>query len=555
MKTKKIFIGIFIFLILFGIFARLYSLNEDFTGEETDFIAPAIAIATTGHPIFYHSEQQPSEIALWHPPMYIYSLGLLFNLLDVSEIVARSLNIIFSFLITGLIFLFCFNLIKGKKGLIIGIISATIFLINYYTLSSSIIVDIDVFSTFFVFGFVYFILRNYQTQEDKYLIFASIFLFFGLCNRYPMMILTYIFIGGYYLSNQDLQKNFKKYLFLGIIPGFIFLFIWAIYSIFVEPGNFFSFIIHNANFGISQVSNLGIYVSSFLLNIAQLIRLITLPMIVLSVLAIANLIKNKSKTIRILLLYIAPTALLFLLVPRPAFGYPRYFLTIMPGIFILIGIFIFQSLSQEKISGKEINLILLTALTSGIILGVLNPQSTIYDSKGLILATNLPDFLFNISASLPILFALFFENKKKTLIIILITLTIVYSIFFGIKLITNESHIRETGVYIQENTSPEDLVIVPKAVGYYTERRFYINDNNKPELDFSISHLKEYFKKSYKNSQMDEQYFWSEDIYSGLYKPIPSEQELQKVKYIVRYSPVKGDPIEKRIGDFYIYKK
>jgi len=87
------------------------------------------------------------------------------------------------------------------------------------------------------------------------------------------------------------------------------------------------------------------------------------------------------------------------------------------------------------------------------------------------------------------------------------------------------------------------------------ERRFYINDNNKPELDFSISHLKEYFKKSYKNSQMDEQYFWSEDIYSGLYKPIPSEQELQKVKYIVRYSPVKGDPIEKRIGDFYIYKK
>ena len=35
---------------------------KDFSGEETEFIKPALAIKNTGFPIFYHSEQQPTDI-------------------------------------------------------------------------------------------------------------------------------------------------------------------------------------------------------------------------------------------------------------------------------------------------------------------------------------------------------------------------------------------------------------------------------------------------------------------------------------------------------------
>ena len=72
MNQKKIFFILIVVLILFGIFARIISLNNDYTAEETEFTRSASAIKNTGHPIFYQSEQVPKELALWHPPMYIF---------------------------------------------------------------------------------------------------------------------------------------------------------------------------------------------------------------------------------------------------------------------------------------------------------------------------------------------------------------------------------------------------------------------------------------------------------------------------------------------------
>ena len=577
---KKIIIILAISLIIFGIFLRVISLDKDFTGEETDFVSPAIAISQTGHPIFYHSEQQPREIALWHPPMYIFLMGLIFKI-SFSEMAARSINFIFSILTAILIFLFCKNILTSKGGKEIGLIASVFFLFNYYILSSSIIIDIDIFSTFFVFGFIYFVIMYSQENKKSYFIFSALFLLFGLANRYPMTILAYVGIGIYYSEilkkphtkvygefpnpknerrthrfsdfKKESKNYFKKYLLIGILASLIFVLIWGVYSTLIEPGNFLSFIKHNSKFGISQFSDLKIYIASFLLNISQFVRLFTIPATILMLSSFIYFFKRKEKEIRTLLIYILSILIFFLIVPRPAFGYPRYFMTIFPGVSILISLFLWENLNEKKFGKKEYVFSSLIFILSFLFLIIFNPQLTNYESDGLILATNIPDFLFNISASIPFILFLFMKDKRKFLILALIALMISYSLFFNFKFINYNSHIKETGEYLNSVTSDDDILIVPKAIGFYSERRYYVNENNKPLLDLSPLYLLNYIQKSYENRKMNEEFFWPGGIYGRLYLPQPSNEELSKVSYVVLYYPAKGIEYERKIGDFYIY--
>ena len=187
---------------------------------------------------------------------------------------------------------------------------------------------------------------------------------------------------------------------------------------------------------------------------------------------------------------------------------------------------------------------------------ILNPQLSNYASNGLIKATNFPDFIFNLLASLPLFFVFGFkkENRKKMIILILIVLILSYSFYFNTKFINYDPKTKEVGEYIKMNTNKSELIISPKAVAYYAERRFYNNENNKPELIFSISYFKTYIEKSWENKEMDDEFFWPKGIYSGFYPPIPSENDLEKASYVISHKNIKNIKLKKKIGDFYIYK-
>jgi len=579
MKQKTILISILIILILFGIFARLISLNNDYTAEETEFTRAASALKNTGHPIFYQSQLHSDKLGLWHPPMYIFLLSVVFLFIE-NEISARLINIIFSLLTSILIYMFCTSLLtfnkdnkynkeNKEKGKIIGLISSAFFLFNYYILSSSVLIDIDALSMFFVFLFVFSILKHQQTKSNLFILIAIISLFFSIWNRYPIAFLVYVGIGLYYLFNKELRKDFAKYFLVGLISGLLFLLSWGIYSTIIEPGTFFSFLSHNVSLGTEQLSNPSIYILSFLLNISQFIRLFTFPATILMLLSYFYLIPKKkekgkrSKIINILAIYTLIIITFFLFVPRPAFGYPRYFLSIFPGISILIGILIYETINNKQtnnqLSKKEILILIISFIISIILLLLLTPQPTIYYSKGLIQSTNIPDFLFNLFATLPLLFVLFTKRSlRRIAIIVLLALVLSYSLYFDYKFITYESHIKEVGLYIHERTNENSVVIVPNAVGHYTQRKFYNNDNNKPRLDFSYSYLNEYFTKSLDNRNMNDPFFWpnEEGIYSGLYLPGILTEDLNNIEYVVKYYEVneEGVELEKRMGEFYIYK-
>lgn len=550
---KKSIVIFLIVVIIFGVFLRLFLLNSEFKGEETDFVKPAESIANNSRPIFYHSEQQPVEIALWHPPMYIYLMGEVFKFWK-GEAAARSINLFFSLLTGLLIYFFCSKIIQ-KNGKEIGLISSAIFFINYYVLSSSIIIDIDVLSMFFVFSFFCCVIYYHKTKKDYLLFLGGISLIGSLANRYPMIIISYAFVFVYYLINPKFKKDVKPFLTIGVLGGAIFLILWGVYSFWMEV-NFFSFLFHNFELGKNQISNFRIYALSFVLNISQIIRLFTLPFILIFLTGIKKIFSKREYYFQILWLYSLSIFVFFLVIPRPAFGYPRYFLTAIPGICILIGIFIYEETQRVKFKDNLFLVGLIIFILSFNTLILLNPQLTSYEGNGLIKATNFPDFLLNLLGTFPVFFVfLFKKDRKKVLIICLITLLLSYSLFFDFKLILHKTNIKEVAEYLKKNTLENDTIITPKAVGYYSERKFYINENTKPELNFSVEYLKKYLVKSWKNRNMDDEFFWSKGLYSGLYNPYPDEEELkQNISYVVLYHPVSGVEYEKKIGQFYVYK-
>jgi len=553
MNQKKIIIIFLLLLLILGVALRLLCIHNDFSAEETDFVKSAIAIKDTGHPKFYISEQQPYELGLWHPPMYILSMAAVFRIFGEGESAARSINIIFSILTAVLIFLFCKKVINDKNNRMIGLISSAIFLVNYYVFSSSILIDIDMLSAFFTLLFLFSIMMNIKSGKKYFLFLAVIGLFFSICNRYVISAAVYAAIGIYLYSKKDFKKYLKRYLFVGICSVAIFIVLWALYSIIIEPGTFFSFLTHNLQLGTEPLSNFSVFIGSFVINIAQFIRLTTLPGVILIILAFLAAFKMKENTTKILLIYSVVSLALFFIIPRPAYGYPRYFLTAFPTISILIGIYLNKNLGN--FSKKQTIIGILAFLSSLTLLILLNPQSTIYMSNGLIKATNLPDFCFNLLASVPLVFVCAFKKheKKIAIIVILIALFLSYNAFFDAKKVMYNGHIKDVGLYLKEKTSENDLIIAPKAVGYYAQRKFYINDNNKPELDLSYSSIKDYIQKSIDNPKMDDEFFWPNGYFRGIFPPQPSEEILKHAKYAVLYHPVENNAPEIKISEFYIY--
>ncbi len=556
-SKKKIIIYLSLLILVLGILLRLAALNNEITGEESDFILPAKSIAETSHPIFYQAEQVPKETALWHPPMYIFILSSIIHF-STNEVLIRSLNVTAILLTSVLIYFFCLNFLK-KDGKIIGILSAALFLINYYVLSSSILIDIDVLSTLFVFSFVFFTLMSFKEKTNLSFLLSIFSFVFALANRYPIAILVYTGIFILIILNKQTRMYYKKYLIAGVSAGLIFLLIWTFYSTVIEPGTFLYFIHHNAQLGASQLLSAKVYLFSFALNISQIIRLFTLPAVLLFLISVYFIYKKKDFEIRAILFYTLSASILFIIVPRPAFGYPRYFLTAMPGLFILISIFFYEIYTAKQDLKKNILYASIIGIASLIILILLNPQLTLYRSDGLIKATNLPDFLFNICGTLP-LFLIFFaknKNRKVLFILSLFALLISYSLYFDIKFALNDSHIKETGDYLKANTDSSDIIIAPKAVAYYSERKFYINDYYKPSLDkLSFGYFLEYFTESNRNKKMDTSFFWGNDSYGGVFYSnyTAPDKKLYEASYVVLNYRLDDRTYEKKIGDFYIYK-
>lgn len=555
-QFEHILAAILIAAILFGVILRVMNLTKDITAEESDFVKPAIAIIETGRPLFYHSGQQPHELALWHPPLYIFTLSL-FLRGGTSEIVARLPNFIAIVGTALFISLFVYLSSVSRKKKLIALALAAFFLINYYVLSSSMIIDIDGFATFFTTGFVVCAALAVAKNENKLFIPASFFLIFAIANRFQIALAVYCAIGFYLLLDKNSKNHRVSYIVAGIVAVTLFSLTWAYYSTVVEPGNLFSFIKHNSKLGSELMSSSFLYLSSFILNLVQFAKLFTFPATILLGMSVVHTIRKKNRALNIILISTLTIFLLFVLIPRPAFGYPRYFASMLPSASILIIVLISDAVKKIKITPLFISTLIISSAIYCAFIVLTGDSPALYRSDGLIQATKISSVLIPLIAVCIICFEAVIPRvraKKELFIILLFLTSCIHSAYFDIIYTAYEPAIKDVGEYLKEKTPPDGIVLCPKAVGYYYGREFFVNDYTKPRLEFSPAHLQEYIWRTFQNPSLDTEFFWNDDLYGGINPPQPSSETLQKVVYVVRYNQIERIPAEKKIGSFYIYR-
>jgi hypothetical protein len=128
-------------------------IGKPFVYDDVNFALGAQAVAQTGLPYgnqgyLLHLTDQREQWALWHPPLYIYALGLTMALFGSGEGATRGLGVLCQLLAAGLAFdlarrLAADGTASRSTGLAAGALAVALFLLTPLTVQSALVLDID----------------------------------------------------------------------------------------------------------------------------------------------------------------------------------------------------------------------------------------------------------------------------------------------------------------------------------------------------------------------------------------------------------------------------
>ncbi len=143
-------------------------LDKPFVYDDVNFAFGARAIAETGRPYgnqgyLLHLYQEREQWALWHPPLYLYTLGLVVAVFGTSEAAARGLGVACQLLSAALTFDIarrCLPEAPAARRDAAAVLAVALFLLCPLTAQSALILDIDnTVLMLLLTGFVWLTLR------------------------------------------------------------------------------------------------------------------------------------------------------------------------------------------------------------------------------------------------------------------------------------------------------------------------------------------------------------------------------------------------------------
>ncbi len=136
--TTGTWFAVICFLLVFAIGA-----SKPLQLDNMDFPAVGEATAQKGVPVYYRGEQNPEHLGLYHPPLYIYTLALWFNVFGAGPAQARLFGASCVLLYGLCILLLLRTLFGADYARRAAPWFWLIFLLNAYTIQSASITDID----------------------------------------------------------------------------------------------------------------------------------------------------------------------------------------------------------------------------------------------------------------------------------------------------------------------------------------------------------------------------------------------------------------------------
>jgi hypothetical protein len=130
-----------------------WQIDKPYVYDDVSFILGARAVADTGLPYgnqgyLLHLYWLRDQWALWHPPLYIYLLGLAVAVFGDGERIARGLGVLSLLLAAGLAFDLARRVVLDRGGerpcaLVAGVLAVAVYVLNPLAIQAAMILDID----------------------------------------------------------------------------------------------------------------------------------------------------------------------------------------------------------------------------------------------------------------------------------------------------------------------------------------------------------------------------------------------------------------------------
>ena len=478
---------------LIGLLLTATKINEPYVIDEAAFPYAAHGIAQHGVPYFYNGETRPHDLGIWHPPLYVYLLGLFVRFAGFGHFQIRFFGL-------ACLTLTCYFLIKIirtiKPNHSLAVFVAPLFYItHYFILQSALIPDIDGTLEPLTMAIAFYAFAIYLYSEPlKPTHYFALILALAL-NFSTKLTTTLLLVPLLYLILQVRIKNYVKSLKTAAIiisGGLIGFLIWwiPVASISQLDWQFpFKFTFVSAIGKNTDESLIEKIISGFHLPLSAIswIGLSTFTLIgLLGFYAIRGRMWKSEKYSILLLFFSLTNWFIYDAITGTPFTFPKYWNISLIGVSICIG----TILPNFKISLHRDNRFKIYQISMALFILVIS--TGLYTHKRLNISKSYMDFIPNnklLVLSILVFSFIVMASRKRVLvpkgstITILLVFTIISS-NIGIDFAISKSNFStryyfgESGMtsvlnWLSENRQEQSILFSPKDIGLESGIKFF----------------------------------------------------------------------------------
>jgi hypothetical protein len=347
--------GIWIIGLAIYLMGIISDYQRPFITDEFDFVRTGQAIESKGLPVFYQGENAPLFIGLWHPPLYVTTLGLFFRLFNGAPQSAQIVGIICFLLNLILIYFICNELFsQEKRRHFITSLALFLYSLNPMVIKGSLLIDIDntILTPLMIFFlFIFIRMEKKKAGLDGDILLGLLFGGILWAKLHSLFLIPAIVF--YQLFNRNYKRAVTQGLIVTLVGWGFFLGSWWIYSQ-VSQLPFSTPFIHNFGTLFGSSASFGNPLSKILFMLGMLRNVILWAspflFLLLALFCIKSIkgyfIDKRLSFLDFLFLYGVLIIIGYTIVGVGTAGFPRYYTPIMPALSIVMAAFTSQSIPE-----------------------------------------------------------------------------------------------------------------------------------------------------------------------------------------------------------------
>ena len=468
----------------------LTQINHPYVIDEAAFPYAAHGVAEHGNPHFYNGETRPNDLGIWHPPLYVYLLGIWIKLLGFGHFQVRA----FGYICMALTCFFIYKTVRlfESKSNVPSKIAVAFYGTHYFVTQSSLIPDIDgtlepLVITLALYATSRVLNAERITHRQIYFIIFSLTVSFSTKLTTPLLLALPIFV-IFILRKFGLFKA-TAYTFALLSCGVMGFLVWWLPVAYIEKLDWtfpFRFTIESATSKNSQISFIQKISQSLHMPTSTVSWLGTSTFFVLIYIVKRSLDKKELKDKYFGLTILAFSIFSWLVydaITGAPFTFPKYWNIGLVGVAIALGIF-FPNISTLNNTRNQVTLsVLAFVVFVTVLISCKNSLAKTHSFTSLNLSLKMTLFV-----AILLLSSIYILSRNQgrdfsfalgvSLLVCVISInsavnTDLARVQFSTRYYFGESGMQSVLTWLHNNAKPESRLFAPKDIGLESGMVFF----------------------------------------------------------------------------------